>query len=66
MDLKRSMRGSDRELATRERKCSSRVIIGLILFEFRYGSGDSFNKAEDRKRRVSHEGAKERAGLISE
>jgi hypothetical protein len=47
-------------LAARERKCSSRVIIGLVLIDFGYCSRDPFNRAK------AGVGAEERAGLISE
>ena len=42
------------------------MIIGLVLFDNGYGGGDSFSRADDRKRRAGQEAAKESAGLISE
>jgi hypothetical protein len=67
MALKISLRGLGCALAARERKCSSRVIIGLVVIDLvRLGhcSKIPFDRADDRKSRIGQ--GQERANLISE
>jgi hypothetical protein len=67
MALKLSLRGLGCALAARERKCSSRVMIGLVVIDLGHPSEDPFNRADDGKDRVGKgPGARKRADLISE
>ena len=67
MVLKLSLRGLGCALAARERKYSSRVIIGPVIIDLeRRGncSKNLFDRGDDRKSRI--EQGEERAKLISE